>query len=155
MDEDIFLSLLPNHVPSGISLSPLISSWHCWQSPAAATPLHYLLQPQATGSCFELAQTVQHSSHLAHSTVPIHFIKSTCWKVGLWAPFLELDIQTTAVMMSSSVANPLPGHLQTCWVIQQALRESRWGCLTFSLGDSKLVKVKMKIAFLLFFLFFC
>lgn len=48
-----FLFLLSS---SGISLSLLTSSWHCWQSAAAATPLYNVLQPQATGSCFELAR---------------------------------------------------------------------------------------------------
>lgn len=85
----------------------------------------FALPPAASGNGLLLwaGQTVQHSSHLAHLTVLIYFIKSTCWKVELWAPFLELDIQRTTVMMFSGAANPLPGHLQTCWVIQEALRE--------------------------------
>lgn len=66
MVKDLFLSLPLNHVPSEISLSPLASSWQCWQSAAAATPLHCLLQPQATASCLELARQSS-TAHILHT----------------------------------------------------------------------------------------
>lgn len=68
---------------------------------------------------------------LGHLTVSTCFIKRRCWKMGLWVPFLELNIQKTTVMMLINV----PGHLP---MIQHALKKWRWGYLTVPSGDSTL-----------------
>lgn len=64
MIEGLFLSLPPNHVPSGIPLSPLPHDTA--DSLQLLLPLHYVLQPRATGSCFELARQSS-TLHILHT----------------------------------------------------------------------------------------
>lgn len=100
-DADLFLSPHPNHVSFlGSRSFPLLHD--------TADSLQLLLRYTSITFCSprQLATALNWLRRsctvhmLEHLTASVCFIKSRCWKMGLWASFLELDIQKTTVMIT-------------------------------------------------------